>query len=168
MRGNPEVCRHALFNIERASSSGLSVRMGALGDLLFVGVDTVSATAELVRRMVDVVVGGLIVVMCGQYIFGRVSVELELPGTESVTRWLTGSVERLARRRWTGARRGGGNDSRGVSVRHTHRGRRRDTPPLSAPSARGRLSRAGLHLLANAPITLGHQGPHPRLPVSGE
>lgn len=92
-----EVRQHALFNVGRASSYTLiGAVMGALGGLLFVGVDTVSATAELVRGVVGVLTGGFVVVVGGYYTLGRISMGIGLPGTRAVSRWLTTHVERLA------------------------------------------------------------------------
>jgi len=92
-----EVRQHALFNVGRALSYTLiGALMGALGGLVFLGVEEIATTAELVRGVVGVVIGGLVIVMGGYYALGRVSMGLQLPGTAAVTRRLTDWVERLA------------------------------------------------------------------------
>lgn len=92
-----EVRQHALFNLGRATSYALlGTLMGALGGLLFLGVDELTAAATTVRGVTGVVIGGLVVLMGGNYLLGRVSAGLHLPGSQRVTGWLTGLVERLA------------------------------------------------------------------------
>jgi sulfite exporter TauE/SafE len=92
-----EVRQHALFNVGRAVSyTTIGALMGALGGLLFVGVDQVSAAAELVRGVVGVGIGAFVIVVGGYYTLGRISMGIQLPGTQAVTRWLTTHVERLA------------------------------------------------------------------------
>jgi len=91
-----EVRQHALFNLGRATSYTLmGALMGALGGLLFLGVEEVASTAELVRGVVGVGIGALVVVMGGLYLLGRSSVGLHLPGASRVTNWMTAWVERL-------------------------------------------------------------------------
>ena len=92
-----EVRQHMLFNIGRAASYTLiGVLMGALGGLLFVGAGEIATTAQTVRGAVGTVIGVLVIAIGGYYILGRVSVGLDLPGTQRVTRVLTTWVERLA------------------------------------------------------------------------
>lgn len=92
-----EVRQHALFNVGRAISYTLiGAVMGALGGLLFFGLDQITATAELVRGVVGVIIGAFVILIGGYYVLGRISVGLQLPGTAVVTRWLTAWVERLA------------------------------------------------------------------------
>jgi sulfite exporter TauE/SafE len=92
-----EVRQHALFNVGRTVSyTAIGALMGTLGGLLFVGVDQVSAAAELVRGVVGVGIGAFVIVVGGYYTLGRISMGIQLPGTQAVTRWLTTHVERLA------------------------------------------------------------------------
>lgn len=92
-----EVRQHALFNIGRAASYSLiGALMGLIGGLFFVGVEELTATADLVRGVVGVGIGAFVIVTGGFYMLGRVSVGVSLPGMQRVTRVLTGAVERLA------------------------------------------------------------------------
>lgn len=92
-----EVRQHALFNIGRAMSyTVLGATMGALGGLLYVSVDEVTAIASLVRGVVGVGIGAAVLVMGLYYLAGRTTFGLTLPGTERVSAWLTSWVERLA------------------------------------------------------------------------
>jgi sulfite exporter TauE/SafE len=92
-----EVRQHMLFNVGRAVSYTLiGALMGALGGLFYLGTDQVATTATTIRGIVGVLIGALIVVIGAQYLFGRVSMGLHLPGTQRVTGYLTSWVERLA------------------------------------------------------------------------
>jgi len=92
-----EVRQHALFNLGRATSyTFIGAVMGLLGSVFFVGVEELTTVANYVRGVVGVGVGGFVVVMGVYYLLGRVSVGVQLPGTQRVTRKLTTWVERLA------------------------------------------------------------------------
>jgi len=92
-----EVRQHALFNIGRAASyTLLGALMGALGGLAFLGLGEVTATAEAIRGVVGVVIGAAVILIGGQYVLGRISVGVQLPGTGRVMNRLTEWVERLA------------------------------------------------------------------------
>ena len=92
-----EVRQHALFNLGRAASYTLiGALLGALGGLVFVGVGEVTAAADTVRGVVGVVIGAAVIVIGGNYVLGRISVGVQLPGTGRVMTHLTDWVERLA------------------------------------------------------------------------
>lgn len=92
-----EVRQHALFNVGRTLSYTLvGALMGALGGVVFLGVDQVGAAADLVRGVVGVAIGALVVVIGTYYVAGRMTAGLHLPGTGRVTTWMTAWVERLA------------------------------------------------------------------------
>jgi len=92
-----EVRQHALFNVGRAVSyATLGALMGALGGLLFVTADELAQVASLVRGVVGIGIGLLVVAMGLRYLTGRLGSGFHLPGTERVTGWLTGHVDRLA------------------------------------------------------------------------
>ena len=91
-----EVRQHALFNVGRATSYTLiGTLLGLLGSLVFVGVGELTATADLVRGAVGVVVGALVVAIGVNYLLGRVTAGVHLPGTGKVMGWLTSWVDRL-------------------------------------------------------------------------
>jgi len=92
-----EVRQHALFNLGRAASYTLiGVLMGLLGSILFVGAEELTTVASYVRGAVGIGIGAAVILMGISYLLGRVSVGVQLPGAERVTRRLTGWVERLA------------------------------------------------------------------------
>ena len=92
-----EVRQHALFNVGRAASyTLLGALMDALGGLVFLGLGEVTATAEAVRGVVGVLIGAAVILIGGQYVLGRISVGVQLPGTGRIMSRLTEWVERLA------------------------------------------------------------------------
>jgi len=92
-----EVRQHSLFNIGRALSyTLLGTLMGALGGLLFVGVEEIAAVADVVRGVVGTGIGAFVVVIGGYYLTGRTGVDFHIPGTARVTGVMTAWVERLA------------------------------------------------------------------------
>lgn len=92
-----EVRQHTLFNLGRAGSYTLiGAGMGLLGSLIFLGMGELMQTANYIRGIVGLGVGGFVLIMGGYYLLGRVSFGLQLPGTQRVTRWLTQWVETLA------------------------------------------------------------------------
>lgn len=91
-----EVRQHALFNVGRATSYTLiGTLLGLLGSLVFVGVGELTATADLVRGVVGVLIGAVVVGIGANYLLGRVTMGVHLPGTERVMGWLTSWVDRL-------------------------------------------------------------------------
>ena len=92
-----EVRQHALFNVGRAASYTLiGATMGLLGSLLFLGADRLTATADLLRGVVGVVIGLAVILVGVNYVFGRISVGVGLPGTGRLFGWLSARVEGLA------------------------------------------------------------------------
>lgn len=92
-----EVRQHMLFNVGRAVSyTAIGAFMGLLGGLLFLGADELTATTDIVRGAVGVLIGAMVVVIGVHYALGRLSVGLHLPGSQYVTGLLTRHVERLA------------------------------------------------------------------------
>lgn len=92
-----EVRQHALFNFGRAASyTAIGSLMGLLGSLLFIGVTELSTIAGFVRGAVGVTIGSFVIVMGVYYLLGHVSVGIQLPGTQAVTRRMTALIERLA------------------------------------------------------------------------
>ncbi len=92
-----EVRQHMLFNIGRTLGYTLAgVLMGTLGWAFVVSTQELTAMADIVMGVVGAAIGGAIVVIGVQYIVGRISFGVHLPGTQHVTTWLTSWVERLA------------------------------------------------------------------------
>jgi sulfite exporter TauE/SafE len=92
-----EVRQHTLFNLGRALSYTLiGTLMGAVGGLLFLGVEEIAAVADVVRGVVGTGIGALVVVIGGYYLAGRTGVDFHIPGTSRVTTVMTAWVERLA------------------------------------------------------------------------
>lgn len=92
-----EVRQHALFNIGRTMSyTVIGALVGLLGGAVFLGAGELTTTAEVVRGVFGVVIG-LVVVGTGlNYVLGRITAGIQLPGTQRITRRLSGAVERLA------------------------------------------------------------------------
>jgi sulfite exporter TauE/SafE len=92
-----EVRQHVLFNLGRATSyTLLGALLGALGGLFYFSVGEVTAAAKVVRGVVGVGIGAGVMVIGGHYVLGRISVGVQLPGTQRVMQRLTSLVERLA------------------------------------------------------------------------
>jgi sulfite exporter TauE/SafE len=92
-----EVRQHVLFNLGRATSyTLLGALLGALGGLFYFSVGEVTAAAQVVRGVVGVGIGAGVMVIGGHYVLGRISVGVQLPGTQRVMQRLTSLVERLA------------------------------------------------------------------------
>ncbi len=92
-----EVRQHTLFNLGRAVSYTLiGALMGLLGSVVFLGMGELVTTANYIRGVVGVGIGGFVMVTGGYYLLGRISFGVSLPGTQRVTRWLTQWVERFA------------------------------------------------------------------------
>jgi sulfite exporter TauE/SafE len=92
-----EVRQHTLFNLGRAASYTLiGAVMGLLGGVFFVGMGELMTTANYLRGVVGLGVGAVVVGTGVYYLFGRVAVGLQLPGTQRMTRRLTGWIERFA------------------------------------------------------------------------
>jgi sulfite exporter TauE/SafE len=92
-----EVRQHALFNVGRAASYTLiGALMGLLGNLVFLGMGELMTTANYVRGVVGLGVGGYVIVTGLYYLLGQLTFGIQLPGTQQVTRLLTRWVERLA------------------------------------------------------------------------
>ncbi|MXR51215.1 sulfite exporter TauE/SafE family protein [Halovenus sp. WSH3] len=92
-----EVRQHALFNLGRTLSyTVIGALVGALGGAVFLGAGELAATANTVRGVFGVVIGAFVILTGGVYVLGRVSVGVGLPGTERITAYLTGAVDRLA------------------------------------------------------------------------
>lgn len=92
-----EVRQHLLFNVGRATSYTLiGALLGLLGSLVYLGMDELMATTDLVRGAVGVGIGGMIIVVGIYYALGRTAVGIHLPGTQTIMSRLTRSVERLA------------------------------------------------------------------------
>lgn len=92
-----EVQQHALFNIGRAASyTTIGAAFGALGSVTFITTAAVTTAVASVRGGVGVVAGGLVVAVGVNYVLGRSTPGVRLPGTERVIGWLTSHVERFA------------------------------------------------------------------------
>ena len=91
-----EVRQHALFNIGRTSSYALlGAAFGALGGVVFVTADQLTAVADLVRGSVGIAIGVLIIAAGANYLSGGVSAGLSIPGLNRVTNWLLVRVQGL-------------------------------------------------------------------------
>lgn len=92
-----EVRQHTLFNVGRTVGyTFVGVVMGTVGGLFVIGTQQVTAAADSVMGVVGVAIGAGIVLIGVQYVIGRVSFGLHLPGSQYVTGWLMSGVERLA------------------------------------------------------------------------
>lgn len=92
-----EVRQHALFNLGRTLSyTVIGAAVGLLGGAVFLGAGELTATANTIRGVVGVVIGTFVIATGVVYVLGRVSVGLQLPGAQRITRHLTGAVDRLA------------------------------------------------------------------------
>ncbi|WP_280536488.1 sulfite exporter TauE/SafE family protein [Halopenitus sp. POP-27] len=92
-----EVRQHALFNLGRTVSyTFIGAAMGALGGTVFLGLDAITAAAQLLRGIVGVLIGGLVIAIGVSYVLGRVSAGIHLPGVERVTSVLTSRIDGLA------------------------------------------------------------------------
>lgn len=89
-----EVRQHALFNVGRtASYTVLGAAFGALGGLVFVTTDQLSAIADLVRGSVGIVIGVFIIAAGAKYLFGGGAAGISIPGVGRVTNWLAVRIE---------------------------------------------------------------------------
>lgn len=92
-----EVRQHALFNLGRtASYTIIGAVFGALGGILFVTTDSVTAAVEPLRGSVGLLVGGFVIATGIYYLAGRTTGGLSIPGLERVSGWLLSHVDRLA------------------------------------------------------------------------
>ncbi len=92
-----EVRQHTLFNLGRtASYATIGAIMGLLGSVLFFSVGEVVQTVNYIRGIAGIGVGCFVIATGVYYLLGRVSVGIQLPGTERVTRSLTTVVDRFA------------------------------------------------------------------------
>ena len=94
-----QVRQHGLFNLGRTISyATIGAVFGALGSLLYVTTDTLTAVTELVRGVVGSGMGLLVVVIGIYYLLGRSAVGGHVPGLglERVFSVLTNHVDRLA------------------------------------------------------------------------
>ena len=83
-----EVRQHALFNAGRtASYTLLGAAFGALGGVVFVTADQLTAVASLVRGGVGVVVGAFIIAAGAKYLLGGAAA-IDIPGLGRVTNWI--------------------------------------------------------------------------------
>ncbi len=70
-----EVRQHSLFNLGRTLSyATIGAACGALGGLLYVTTDTLTAVADTIRGSMGIVVGGFVIVVGIYYLIGRSSV----------------------------------------------------------------------------------------------
>ncbi|MFO7926957.1 MAG: sulfite exporter TauE/SafE family protein [Natronomonas sp.] len=91
-----EVRQHALFNVGRAASyTLLGAAFGALGGLVFVTADQLTAIADLVRGGVGIAVGAFVIVAGGKYLLGGGGAGLRIPGVGRGISWLAVRVQRL-------------------------------------------------------------------------
>ncbi len=89
-----EVRQHALFNVGRATSyTVLGALFGGLGGVVFLTADQVTATADLLRGGVGVLVGAFVIVAGAKYLFGGGSAGIRIPGVGRVTNWLAVRIE---------------------------------------------------------------------------
>ncbi len=89
-----EVRQHALFNVGRAASyTALGALFGALGGVVFLTADQLTATADLVRGGVGVLVGAFVIVAGAKYLLGGGSAGISIPGVGRVTNWLAVRIE---------------------------------------------------------------------------
>ncbi len=91
-----EVRQHALFNVGRTVSyTFLGALFGALGGLVFVTADQLTAAADLLRGSVGIVVGLFIVAAGAKYLLGGGSAGIRIPGVGRATNWLAVRIERF-------------------------------------------------------------------------
>jgi sulfite exporter TauE/SafE len=70
--------------------------MGALGSVVYLGVDEITTAARTVRGVVGVGIGVLVIAIGVSYVLGRVSTGIHLPGVQRVTGALTNRIDGLA------------------------------------------------------------------------
>lgn len=91
-----EVRQHALFNVGRAASYTLvGAVFGALGGLVFVTADQLTAVADLLRGGVGIAVGAFVIAAGAKYLFGGGSAGLAIPGVGRAIQWLAARVHRF-------------------------------------------------------------------------
>lgn len=92
-----EVRQHLLFNVGRATSYALiGTLLGGIGGLFYVSLGELTTATRAIRGVVGVGIGAGVMLIGGQYVLGRISVGVSLPGTTWVMERLTSLVERLA------------------------------------------------------------------------
>jgi sulfite exporter TauE/SafE len=91
-----ETRQHALFNVGRAASyTLLGAAFGALGGLVFLTADQLTAFADLVRGGVGIAVGLFVVVAGGRYLIGGGATDIRIPGVGRATGWLAARIQRF-------------------------------------------------------------------------
>ena len=91
-----EVRQHALFNVGRAASYTLvGAAFGALGGLVFVTADQLTAVADFLRGGVGIAVGAFVIAAGAKYLFGGSSASLAIPGVGRAIQWLAARVHRF-------------------------------------------------------------------------
>jgi sulfite exporter TauE/SafE len=89
-----EVRQHGLFNVGRALSYALiGGAFGALGGLVFVTTEQLTAVADVVRGSVGVLIGVFIIASGIRYLLGGAA-GIEIPGVQRVTNWIAVRVDR--------------------------------------------------------------------------
>lgn len=92
-----EVRQHTLFNLGRAMSYALiGTIMGAIGAVVFMSADELTATADLIRGIVGIGIGAIIMAVGIGYVLGRGDTLTRLPGLDPIVSRLVGMVDRLA------------------------------------------------------------------------
>ena len=90
-----EVRQHALFNLGRAASyTVMGGLFGALGAVLFVTGDELTAVADLVRGVVGILIGLFIVAVGVKYVLGGTA-GIRIPGVGRATNWLGARIHRF-------------------------------------------------------------------------
>lgn len=88
-----EVRQHAFFNVGRTVSyTLLGATFGALGGVVFVTADQLTAIADVVRGSVGIVIGAFIVVTGAKYLLGGATA-IDIPGVGRATHWLAARVQ---------------------------------------------------------------------------
>jgi sulfite exporter TauE/SafE len=90
------VRQHALFNVGRTVSyTALGAAFGALGGVVFVTTDQLTALADLVRGVVGIAIGLFVIVAGARYLVDGATGGIRIPGVGRVTNWLAVRVQRF-------------------------------------------------------------------------